>query len=76
MTAETQQDLDGWANNIAQLEPEVVNGIVSLAKELAGNKKLRQSDRDFAQAQVDAINRAKRRNRSRRKRASRLNTNP
>ena len=65
MTIETQQDLDEWANNITQLEPEVVKGILSWAKELTGDKRLQKSDRDFAQTQVAAIERAKRRKRHR-----------
>ena len=67
MVDETPQALDDWADKIAALEPELVNGIQSLAKRLASDKRLRQADRDFAQSQADAIRRAVRRARSGRK---------
>lgn len=61
MADETPKALGDWADQIAALEPEVVDGVVSSAKRLAGDKRLRKADRDFAQAQVDAIRRAVRR---------------
>lgn len=67
MTDKTPKALDDWADQIAALEPEVVDGVVSSAKRLAGDKRLKQADRDFAQAQVDAIRRAVRRAKSGRK---------
>ena len=67
MVDETPQAMDDWADKIAALESEVVDGIVSSAKRLAGDKRLRQADRDFAQGQVDAIRQAVRRAKSGRK---------
>ena len=67
MIDETLHALHDWADKIAALEPEVVDGVVSSSKRLAGDNRLRQADRDFAQAQVDAIRRAARRAKSSRK---------
>ena len=71
MNEDGSQAMDDWAEKVAALEPEVADGILSLTRRLAGDKRLRQADRDFAQAQVDAICRAVRRAKRGRKKALR-----
>lgn len=61
MTNDERQALDEWAAQIAALEPDVSKGIITYALRLANDKRIKQADRDFAQAQVDAIRRALRR---------------
>ena len=58
MDDESQQALDPWADQIAALEPEVRNGILARALRMAASRRLRKADREFAQAQAEAIGRA------------------
>lgn len=61
MDASEQQSLAEWADRVVALEREVCDGVLAGALRLAGDKRLPQADRDFAQAQADAIRRALRR---------------
>ena len=65
MTDENQQAIDEWAEQIANLKPEVVKGVVMYAERLATDGRLSQADRNFAKAQADAVRRATRRLKSR-----------
>ncbi len=53
--------LDAWADKIAALEPDVAAGVAAWATTLATDRRLSKVDRDFAQAQLDAVRRALRR---------------
>lgn len=61
MPEETRHAIDEWADQIAALEPDARDGIVAFAKRLAADRRLRKSDRDFADAQAKALIRAIRR---------------
>jgi len=57
MDNEELQALQLWVAEVASLEPAVREGIAAYASRLAADKRLRQADREFAQAQADAIRR-------------------
>ena len=58
---ETPLDLDAWAD--ALIATDAVDGVRQRAKSMADDKRLMAKDREFAQSQVAAIQRAIRRNR-------------
>lgn len=61
---ETKAALNGWADKIAALEPEVAAGVAAYAGRLAADRRLSADDRQFAAAQADAVRRAVRRAKS------------
>jgi hypothetical protein len=68
MGDDAAEAIDEWADEIAALEPEVREGIMARALRLAANRRLLQVDREFAQAQAEAIGRALVRGKSRKRR--------
>ena len=48
-----------WAEQIVKLEPDVVDAVSQAARGMSGDRRLQKSDREFAQAQVQAITQAK-----------------
>ncbi len=58
---DTTEALDDWADRIASLEPTVAAGVAEYAKRLAADRRLSKPDRQFAEAQADAVRRAIRR---------------
>ncbi|HUY37172.1 MAG TPA: hypothetical protein VMV69_30965 [Pirellulales bacterium] len=58
---EAQAALDAWADKIAALEPDIAAEVARVATRLAADRRIPKVDRDFAQAQVDAVRRALRR---------------
>jgi hypothetical protein len=55
---ESKTAFDDWAERIVSLEPDLRAGIVAYATRLAADRRVPKSDRDFAKAQADAIERA------------------
>lgn len=55
-------DLDAWADALVTT-PDAVEGVRQRAKVMADDKRLAAADREFARAQVAAIQRAVRRSR-------------
>jgi hypothetical protein len=64
--------LDDWAAQIAGLDPSTRKEILAAISRLAENRRLNKLDRDFAQAQVDAIRRALRRAGAGKKQSSKI----
>lgn len=61
-SAEPSVDLDAWATTLVAT-PDAVDGVRQRAKVMADDKRLAAADREFARAQVAAIQRAVRRSR-------------
>ena len=64
--SEPPLDLDAWAD--ALMTTDAVDGVRQRAKVMADDKRLAAADREFARAQVAAIQRAIRRSRKPRRR--------
>jgi hypothetical protein len=67
---ESKAALDLWADQIVGLEPGIPAAVARFSQQIADNRKVPKSDRQFAQAQVEAIRRAVRRRRRKAKSTS------
>lgn len=52
------ESVETWAAKIAQLEPDVAQGVLAYAGRIAGNRRVPKADREVAQAQADAVRQA------------------
>ena len=55
---EPGESLDVWATKIAALEADVARGVINHAQGIAGDRCVPKADRNFAQAQAEAVKRA------------------
>lgn len=56
-----QQSIRDWADKIVGLDIDTINAILRSLKELAADRRLKLSDREFAQLQVRSIGQARKR---------------
>lgn len=60
MDDDEQRSLREWARKVVGLEKAVIESVLKSAKQLAADRRLSKSDRMFAEAQIQAINQARR----------------